>query len=135
MARRCIPINKLVWSITDHICRRPVEDGGFCGGRIVSKMLDDRKPFSRCTCCGLESPGPAKSICMCGEVFHNGKRSGADAGLRCVRNENQTRECPDEIVVRYVEPSPADKKTGKQGIKHDANDLFADELLEQNNAN
>ena len=97
-----IILRTAVWSVTDHLCRRSVEDGGYCGGRIVLKQLDTGKPFARCTRCGIESPGPEKSLCMCGETIHNGKRAGVDAGLRCVKNETPTNERPDEVVIRYV---------------------------------
>ena len=95
-----------VWQITDHLCRRPVEDGGFCGGRIVSKLLDTGRLFFRCTRCGIEAVGSAKALCACGETVHNGKFGGSDAGLRCVKNPARSNECPDELVIRYVEPMP-----------------------------
>lgn len=126
MTRRIV-LNTLVWSITDHLCRRPVEDGGFCGGRIVSKVLPDRSPFSRCTRCGLDAPGHAEALCMCGETVHNGRKVGANAGLRCVKNELRTADCPDEIVVRFVEQLPASEKpkTSAKPNKYEASgDLF-----------
>ena len=124
MSRR-IPINALVWSLTDHVCRRSVEDGGFCGGRIVSKALEDGKPFSRCTRCGTESAGGHRTLCVCGETIRNGKKMGSNAGIRCVKNDERTQEFPDEIVVRFapdVRRDPAQKKP----IDPDDDDLFGE---------
>lgn len=113
MTPRRIAVNAVVWALTDHVCRRPVEVGGFCGGRIVSKMLDDGKPFSRCTRCGLESPGHAETLCICGMKMQVGKLAGRDAGFRCVPNECRTDECPDEIVVKYAEALKPEKREKK----------------------
>jgi hypothetical protein len=120
-----IILRAAVWSVTDHLCRRPVEDGGYCGGRIVLKQREPGKLFARCTRCGIESPGPAKALCMCGETIHNGKRAGADAGLRCVKNDTRTHERPDEVVIRYVAlpvavaAPKAKAKSGGDGLSGD----------------
>lgn len=80
----------VTYELVDHACK-------FCFGRIAAEIKDGKRTgVYRCMECGMEGRNGYKSLCCCGMTL----RPGQDAGLRCIRNADQTAEFPSEIVVR-----------------------------------
>ena len=81
------------WELTDHVCR-------VCFGRILRRKTDDgERLVYRCANCGTESEGRRETVlCCCGIKL----KTGTDAGIRCVVNDNRSPECPSEIVAEQV---------------------------------
>jgi hypothetical protein len=78
-----------LWALTDHCCR-------VCFSRVLVRETFDHRKIYRCAGCGIEKEGRAPSvICSCGIKL----KTGADAGLRCAKNENVTPEFPSEITA------------------------------------
>lgn len=83
------------WRLTEHICR-------VCFGRVLSRT-DGIRNFYRCSNCGVEREGKTEAaICTCGVRL----KTGADAGLRCVKNEQPTAEFPSEVIAEQVPCRP-----------------------------
>lgn len=79
-----------LYGLTDHICAS-------CQGRILRVIGPGHY---RCSNCGVEAAtaGPGKgSLCACRIRF--GSR---DAGIRCVKNDNQRPEMPGEIIAKEI---------------------------------
>jgi hypothetical protein len=84
--------NRQPWRLTSHICRR-------CMGRILVGETADGGRVYRCAQCGHAAEGDAApAVCCCGIRL----KTGADAGVRCVINEERTLECPYEVVAEQV---------------------------------
>lgn len=73
------------WDLTDHVCRQ-------CLGRLLFNPVTNSH---RCSNCGSESDRNHENLCCCGAKA----LSGADLGLRCVRNPEPTPGFPAEIMV------------------------------------
>jgi hypothetical protein len=91
----------ILWAIQDHICRK-------CFGRVISASIEAQTHY-RCTNCGYEVTGSdVDVICCCGIKYKKGGRKGSknvapvDAGIRCIKNPNQTTEFCCEIVASEV---------------------------------
>lgn len=86
----------MAYYFTDHACR-------VCFGRVMCYVHFDRRRTFRCSCCGVSAEGKSESvICGCGIRL----KSGRDAGLRCVRNDERSPECPAEIVIKPAQAVP-----------------------------
>lgn len=81
------------WELTDHICRA-------CFGRLLRRESDDgERHVYRCANCGVEAEGRRESVlCCCGMKL----KTGPDAGVRCIPNDQKSPECPSEIVAGQV---------------------------------
>jgi hypothetical protein len=80
-----------VWRMTRHAC-------AVCFGRILARPHAGETLY-RCSNCGLErvSTRP-ETLCACGITL----KTGRNAGLRCLVNQQRTPECPSEIVVEEI---------------------------------
>ena len=86
--------SEFVWSLTSHCCR-------ICFGRILVRETFDRRKVYRCSCCETEAEGHSeKALCCCGLKL----KTGVDAGVRCVVNEDPTPEFPARVIARQVDP-------------------------------
>lgn len=90
------------WDFTDHVCRQ-------CLGRL---MFDAKANKHRCSNCGEESGGNHTHLCCCGAK----SLSGADLGLRCVRNPEPTPCFPAEIMVTGLGGATVWKRKQPQGV-------------------
>jgi hypothetical protein len=82
------------WTLTEHCCR-------CCFGRVLFRKTFDGRKLYRCANCGVEREGKDEtSICSCGIKL----KTRIDAGIRCVRNDQPSPECPVEIVAEQVKP-------------------------------
>lgn len=90
-----------LWALTDHICRA-------CFSRVLVRETFDHKRVYRCSGCGVEREGKSEAaVCCCGLKL----KTGVDAGIRCVQNQNKIPEFPAEIVaVSCDNPSHEAKK-------------------------
>lgn len=80
-----------VWKLEPHVCAG-------CFGRVASrKPADGSSKVFRCTNCGAEGHGLARSVCACGSRI--GK---TDAGIRCVPNDAKGPDFPSEIIAKEV---------------------------------
>ena len=82
------------WELTDHCCR-------VCFSRVLRRAIVQTigDYEYRCSGCGVTGDGShPRAICSCGLKLKNGK----DMGVRCVKNDAVTPECPFEIVARQV---------------------------------
>ena len=80
------------WVITPHICR-------VCFGRVLVREAFDRRKTYRCSNCGIEADGHSEAaICACGIKL----KTGIDAGIRCVPNNEKCPEWPAEITATQL---------------------------------
>lgn len=85
----------LTWTLTDHCCK-------FCFGRILASDAPDGRKVFRCSCCEAQAEGASEAVlCCCGMKL----RTGADAEIRCMVQENPSSDFPARIVARAIKPA------------------------------
>lgn len=93
------------WSVVDHLCR-------ICFGRLMIRRAESGKLVVKCAECDAAIEGSHLDICCCGVTL----QSGANAGLRCMKNEARTPEQPQAIIVRHV-PQEEGAKKGRRPVR------------------
>ena len=96
---------EMQWAITDHLCR-------ICFGRLMSRKLENGRLVVKCAECAAAVEGSNLDLCCCGVAL----QSGANAGLRCMKNDARTPEQPQEIIVRHV-PQEEGVKKGRRPVR------------------
>ncbi|MGF6900384.1 DNA-directed RNA polymerase subunit RPC12/RpoP [Paraburkholderia sp. GAS348] len=84
--------DRTYWQLATHCCRS-------CFGRVLLGESAGGLRIYRCAQCGSQGDSDsAAGICCCGIRL----KTGQDAGVRCVVNDQPSADCPLEVVAEVV---------------------------------